>query len=55
MCPFEFMSISSVVPCDKTGSPKPIDKAISEFLALSAFYLGLPAERVNQLIQQKKT
>ena len=54
MRPFEFMSGPSVAPCDKTGSPKPIDQTILEILILSAFYMNLPAERINQLIQQKK-
>ena len=53
MHPFEFISAQSLIQSNKPNSPKPIDETIAQFLTTSAQYLGLPAERVSQLIQEK--
>ena len=53
MHPFEFISTHSLASASGKHSPITIDEKIAHFITLSAHYMNLPAERLEQLKQLK--
>jgi hypothetical protein len=51
MRPSDYLSGQSVAAAVEAGRNTPVDETIARFLATSAVYFSLPAERLEQLKQ----